>query len=58
MTRQEANKNYEEAIRTMIEMKGIETTNAANHLALEKGIITLEQFVKGAEIITKAFMTK
>lgn len=56
MTKQEAIRNYEEAIKTMIQMKGIEATSAANHLALEKSIITLEQFVKGAEILAKAFM--
>ena len=58
ITRQEANRNYEEAIRTMIKLEGIEVTNAANHLALEKGIITLEQFLNGAEILANAFINR
>ena len=58
MTTKEAIKNYEEAIKTMLTMKSIEETNAANHLALEKGIITLNQFQAGAQIILKAFLNR
>jgi hypothetical protein len=58
MTKAEAIKNYEEAIKSMLTMKGIDETNAANHLALEKGIITLDQFRAGAQIIVKAFMNR
>ena len=52
----EAIKNYEEAIKMMIEIEGCETTNIANHAALEKGIISLDQFRAGARILVKEYL--
>lgn len=47
---------YTKAIRMMLKLKGVNATDAANHLALEKKLITLEQFQAGARIIAKAFL--
>lgn len=47
---------YTKAIRMMLKLKGINATDAANHLALEKKLITLDQFQAGARIIAKAFL--
>ena len=58
MTKQESIRNYEKAIREMLNLKGIEATNAANHLALEKNIICLDQFRAGAKIIAAAFLNR
>lgn len=48
---------YTKAIKMMLKLKGIDATDAANHMALEKGIVTLEQFQAGARIIAKAFLS-
>ena len=47
---------YTKAIEMMLNSKGIEATNAANHLALERKLITFDQFQAGARIIAKAFL--
>lgn len=47
---------YTKAIRMMLKLKGIDATDAANHLALENKLISLEQFQAGARIIAKAFL--
>lgn len=47
---------YTKAIRMMLKLKGIDATDAANHLALEKMLISLEQFQAGARIIAKALL--
>lgn len=43
--------SYAEAIRMMIPIKGMEITNATNHLMLERGEITLEMFQAGARVL-------
>ena len=47
---------YTKAIWMMLKLKGINATDAANHLALEKKLITLDQFQAGARIIAQAFL--
>ncbi len=49
-------KEYCDAISTMLDLRGIDATNDANHKALEKGVITLEQFQAGARVIVKRYM--
>lgn len=49
-------KQYIEAIMAMIKMEGIEAANAANHKALETGLINLEMFQAAARLIAKEFI--
>lgn len=49
---------YIKAIKEMIKLEGIETTNMANHKALETGLINLEQFQAAARIIAKELLNR
>lgn len=51
-------KEYNKAIKAMLKLKGIEETNAANHAALETGMITVEMFQSAAKIIVAAYMER
>lgn len=51
-------KNYIEAIRMMIKTEGLEATNAANHKALETGLIDLQMFQAAARILAKEIMNR
>lgn len=51
-------KNYVKAVEMLIDMKGYEFANVANHEALEKKMIDLETFQAGAKIIAKAFLNR
>lgn len=46
-------KEYENAIKAMLKLKGVEATNSANHMALNNNMISLELFQAGARIIAK-----
>lgn len=48
--------NYCEAIRQFLALKGLEAANAANHAALETGLITLDQFLAAARILVCAYL--
>lgn len=48
--------NYCEAIRQLLALKGLEVANAANHSALETGLISLDQFQAAACILVNAFL--
>jgi len=50
--------SYAEAIRMMIPIKGMEITNATNHLALERGEITLEMFQAGARVLAEEILKR
>ena len=50
--------SYVEAIREMLLIKGIEITNATNHLALERGEITLEMFQAGARVLAEEILKR
>lgn len=56
VTHAQSVKNYETAIREVLQKEGIEAANRANHLALERGLIRQEQFTAGAQILAKAFL--
>lgn len=58
MTKQESVQEYLDAIKAMVALKGIETTNQANHLALERGIIRLDQFQAAAKYLVKEYMKR
>ena len=47
---------YINAIKMMLKSEGIEATNAANHAALEKGLIDLPTFQAAAQVLVKAFL--
>lgn len=49
---------YAKAIKEMVNLKGMEAANTANHLALEKGLITLEQFRQGAQVLAKMVLER
>lgn len=51
-------KNYIKAVEMLIDMKGYEFANVANHEALEKKMIDLEMFQAGAKVIAKAFLNR
>ena len=51
-------KEYEKAIRMMLEMKSIEETSAANHAMLAQGKITQAMFSASAQIIAAAFLAR
>lgn len=51
-------KNYVKAVEMLIDMKGYEFANVANHEALEKKVIDLEMFQAGARVIVKAFLNR
>lgn len=48
--------NYVKAVEMLVDMKGWEFANVANHEALEKKLIDLEEFQAGARVIAKAFL--
>lgn len=48
--------NYCEAIRQLLVLKGLDFTNAANHAALETGLVSLDQFLSAAQILVSAFL--
>lgn len=50
--------SYAEAIRMMIRLKGSEITNATNHLALERGEITLDMFCAGARVLAEEIINR
>ncbi|MBQ9719717.1 MAG: hypothetical protein IJV64_03385 [Oscillospiraceae bacterium] len=50
--------SYAEAIRMMILLKGFEITNATNHLALERGEITLDMFLAGARVLAEEIINR
>lgn len=47
---------YIKAVKEMVELKGIEATNAANHKALETGLITLDEFQAAARELVKIYL--
>ena len=50
--------SYALAIEMMIAIKGVELTNEANHLALERGMITLDHFRAGARILVQEIINR
>lgn len=42
---------YKQAIRAMLATEGLAATNKANHEALERRMINMEQFRAGAQIL-------
>lgn len=50
---------YARAYRAAIESNAdIETLNTANHLALEQGLITVEQFMAAAQVLAKEILKR
>ena len=48
--------NYCEAIRQFLALEGFDAVNAINHTALDRGLITLDQFLAAARILVAAFL--
>ena len=51
-------KEYVKAIRMMLELKGMEITNIANHKALETGLIDLDTFLEAAQVLADEIMKR
>jgi len=48
--------DYKLAVEMALFMKSVDDISAANHMMLERGKITLEQFLAGARIISQRFL--
>ena len=49
---------YIEAIKMMLNLKGIEETNIANHKALETGLIDMKTFQEAAKVLAKEILNR
>ncbi|MBR4656526.1 MAG: hypothetical protein IKO68_08185 [Oscillospiraceae bacterium] len=49
---------YTKAIEEMLKIEGLQATNAANHEALERGMITLDMFQAGARVLAKEILNR
>ena len=49
---------YAKAVKKLAELEGIETANTANHKALEKKIITMDQFREGARVLAQMVLDR
>lgn len=48
--------NYCETIRQFLALGGLDAANAINHAALDRSLITLDQFLAAARILVAAFL--
>lgn len=52
-------KDYAAAYKIMLKQgKTADELNAANHIALEKGMITLEQFIAAAQVLAETILNR
>ena len=49
---------YVAAVETVLALKGLEAASAANHRALEIGMISLDQFTAAARVLAEVFLTR
>lgn len=49
---------YVAAVKTVLALKGLQTASAANHRALELGLITLDQFQAAARMLADFFLSQ
>lgn len=51
-------KEYEQAIKIMLVTEGLQATDKANHMALKRRKISLEQFQAGARILAQEVLKR